>query len=144
MVCFRYVIVNILQKCDDDDDDDNNNNGMCRTGDNIKSDSVSNWYGIEEPIQKFKTSRPTTRHLLQHSEGSTKIPEQTALSEDFFFSFQELVLDMSTRTNNNNNNNNKPDIIIRDNEKRTCILIDVAISADTNIIRKEDEKNVKI
>ena len=45
MVCFRYVIVNILQKCDDDDDDDNNNNnnnGMCRTGDNIKSDSVSN------------------------------------------------------------------------------------------------------
>jgi len=24
--------------------------------------------------------------------------------------------------------NNKPDIIIRDNEKRTCMLIDVAIS----------------
>jgi hypothetical protein len=26
--------------------------------------------------------------------------------------------------------NNKPDIIIRDNEKRTCMLIDVAISGD--------------
>jgi len=27
---------------------------------------------------------------------------------------------------------NKPDIIIRDNEKVTCMLIDVAISGDTN------------
>jgi hypothetical protein len=26
MVCFRYVIVNILHKDDNDDDDDNNNN----------------------------------------------------------------------------------------------------------------------
>ena len=40
--------------------------------------------------------------------------------------------------------NNKPDIIIRDNEKRTCILIDVAISADSNVIKKEAEKNFKI
>ena len=30
--------------------------------------------------------------------------------------------------------NNKPDIIIRDNEKRTCMLIDVAISGDRNLI----------
>jgi len=27
----------------------------------------------------------------------------------------------------NNNNNNKPDIKIRDNERGTCVLIDVAI-----------------
>ena len=40
--------------------------------------------------------------------------------------------------------NNKPDIIIRDNEKRTCILIDVAISADSNVIKKEAGKNFKI
>ena len=40
--------------------------------------------------------------------------------------------------------NNKPDIIIRDNEKRTCILIDVAISGDSNVIKKEAEKNFKI
>ena len=39
--------------------------------------------------------------------------------------------------------NNKPDIIIRDNEKRTCILIDVAISADSNVIKKEAEKFLK-
>jgi hypothetical protein len=60
--------------------------------------------------------------------------------------------------NNNNNNNkvtilwnqqaqtdrtipiNKPDIIIRDNEKRTCMLIDVAISGHKNMIKKEAEK----
>ena len=36
--------------------------------------------------------------------------------------------------------NNKPVIIIRDNEKRTCMLIDVAISGDRNVIKKEVEK----
>ena len=40
--------------------------------------------------------------------------------------------------------NNKPDTIIRDNEKRSCILIDVAISADSNVIKKEAEKKFKI
>jgi len=31
--------------------------------------------------------------------------------------------------------NNKPDIIIRGNEKGTCMLIDVAISGDKNVIK---------
>jgi hypothetical protein len=39
--------------------------------------------------------------------------------------------------------NNKPDIIIRDNEKRTCMLVDVAISGDRNVIKKEAEKILK-
>jgi hypothetical protein len=39
--------------------------------------------------------------------------------------------------------NNKPDIIIRDNEKRTCMLIEVAISGDKNMIKKEAEKILK-
>ena len=30
--------------------------------------------------------------------------------------------------------NNKPDIIIRDNEKKTCMLIEAAISGDRNVI----------
>ena len=51
--------------------------------------------------------------------------------------------DSKIAVNNNNNNNNKPDIIIRDNEKRTCILIDVAISADSNVIKKEAEQILK-
>jgi hypothetical protein len=36
--------------------------------------------------------------------------------------------------------NNRPDIIIRDNEKGTCTLIDVALPADRNVIKKEAEK----
>jgi len=39
--------------------------------------------------------------------------------------------------------NNKPDIIIRDNEKGTCMLIDVAISEDRNVIKKEAKKILK-
>jgi hypothetical protein len=39
--------------------------------------------------------------------------------------------------------NNKPDIIIRDNEKGTCMLLDVAISGDRNVIKKEAEKILK-
>jgi hypothetical protein len=39
--------------------------------------------------------------------------------------------------------NNKPDIIIRDNEKTTCMLIDVAISGERNVIKKEAENILK-
>ena len=39
--------------------------------------------------------------------------------------------------------NNKPDIIMRDNEKRTCILIDVAIPGARYVIKKEAEKILK-
>jgi hypothetical protein len=38
---------------------------------------------------------------------------------------------------------NKPDIITRDNEKRTCMLIDFAISGDRNVIKEEAEKILK-
>ena len=39
--------------------------------------------------------------------------------------------------------NNKPDIIICDNEKGTCMLIDNAISGGRNVIKKETEKTLK-
>ena len=39
--------------------------------------------------------------------------------------------------------NNKPDIIIRDNEKGTCMLIDVANSGNRNVIKKQAEKILK-
>jgi hypothetical protein len=39
--------------------------------------------------------------------------------------------------------NIKPDIIIRDNENKTCTLKDVAISRDRNVIKKEAEKILK-
>jgi hypothetical protein len=39
--------------------------------------------------------------------------------------------------------NNKPDIITRGSEKGTCMLIDVAIPGDRNVIKKEAEKILK-
>jgi len=39
--------------------------------------------------------------------------------------------------------NNKPDIIIHDDKKGTCLLIDVAIYGDRNVIKKEAEKILK-
>jgi uncharacterized circularly permuted ATP-grasp superfamily protein len=39
--------------------------------------------------------------------------------------------------------NNKPDIIIRDNEKGTFMLTNIAISGDINVIKKEAEKILK-
>jgi len=39
--------------------------------------------------------------------------------------------------------NNKPDIITSDNKQGTCMLIDVAIPGDRNVIKKEAEKILK-
>jgi hypothetical protein len=39
--------------------------------------------------------------------------------------------------------NNKPGIIKNKKEKGTCMLIDVAISGDRNVIKKEAEKILK-
>ena len=58
----------------------------------------------------------------------------------------EMSRSYEVAVNNNNNNiiiiirQHKPDIIIQDNEKRTCILIGVAISGDSNVIRKKLKK----
>jgi len=38
---------------------------------------------------------------------------------------------------------NKPDIIIRDNEMGTYMLLEVAISGDRNVIKKEADKILK-
>jgi hypothetical protein len=39
--------------------------------------------------------------------------------------------------------NNKPDIIIRDKDKGTCMLINVAISEGKNVTKKKTEKILK-
>jgi hypothetical protein len=38
---------------------------------------------------------------------------------------------------------NRPDIIIKNKEDKTCLLIDVAIPSDKNVIQKEAEKKLK-
>jgi len=39
--------------------------------------------------------------------------------------------------------NNKPDIIIRNNEEETCVLIDVELSGERKVIKREAEKIIK-
>ena len=38
---------------------------------------------------------------------------------------------------------NRPDIIIKNRKEKMCILINVAITADRNVIQKEAQKKVK-
>ena len=38
---------------------------------------------------------------------------------------------------------NKPDIIIKNKKEKICTLIEVAITADRNVVRKEAEKKLK-
>jgi len=38
---------------------------------------------------------------------------------------------------------NRSDIIIKNKKEKTCTLIDVAISADRNVVQKEAEKKLK-
>jgi hypothetical protein len=48
---------------------------------------------------------------------------------------------MESRDTNREAVENRPDIIIR--KDRTCLLVDVAIPSDRNVIQKEAEKNLK-
>jgi hypothetical protein len=38
---------------------------------------------------------------------------------------------------------NRPDIIIKNKQDKTCLLVDVAIPSDNNAIQKEAEKKLK-
>jgi hypothetical protein len=49
----------------------------------------------------------------------------------------------STRADRQNHPQQQTDIIIRDNEKRTYMLIDVAIPGDRNVTKKEAQKMLK-
>jgi len=70
--------------------------------------------------------------------SSTKPPTTTTTTTT-----TTITTTITTTTNNNNVANNKPDIIIRDNETGTCMLIDVAISGEINVIKKEAVKILK-
>jgi len=50
-----------------------------------------------------------------------------------------ILRNQKVQTDRTNPNNN-PDIIIRDNEKGICMLIDVAISGDRNVIKKKPRR----
>jgi len=73
------------------------------------------------------------KHCYEHvpkSEETSQVGKVTILLN------QQVQIDRTSP-------NNKPDVIIHDNEKGTSMLIDVAISGDRNVIKKEAEKILK-
>jgi hypothetical protein len=67
------------------------------------------------------------------------VPKSVKTSEEGSFT---ILWNQRVQTDRNIPNN-KPDIIIRDNEERTCMLVDVTIPGDRNVIKKGAEKIVK-
>ena len=99
-------------------------------------------------------------YLLQHTFRGLKVircvASSTSVSQQPIITGERYIVKNSVGLiiikNNNNQQvqtdrtipNNKPDIIIRDNETGTCMLIDVAISGDRNVIKKRSREDSKI
>jgi hypothetical protein len=50
---------------------------------------------------------------------------------------------MESRSTNRQVSGNRPDIIIKNKKDKICLLIDVAIPSDRNVVNKEAEKKSK-
>ena len=116
MVCLRNICINTLHTGDNNDD-------------NNKIVSAKLHFNIckETGVQLDKKTR------YEHVPNSVETSQGVKVT---ILWNQQIQTDRTTP-------NNKPDNIIRDNEKRTCVLIDVAISGDRNMIKKEAEKILK-
>jgi len=55
---------------------------------------------------------------------------------------QETRLTLQEHDDDDDIPNNKLDIISRDNENGTCMLTDVAISGDRNVIKKKETEKI--
>jgi hypothetical protein len=74
-----------------------------------------------------------TKHWYEHVPKSVETSQEGKVT---ILWNQQVQTDRTIR-------NNKPDIITRGNEKGTCMLIDVAISGERNVIKQEAEKILK-
>jgi DNA-directed RNA polymerase subunit H (RpoH/RPB5) len=73
------------------------------------------------------------KHWYEHV---PKLVETSQGGKETILWNQQVQTDRTTRIN-------KPDIIVRDNEKGTCVLKHVAVSGDRNVIEKEAKKILK-
>ena len=73
------------------------------------------------------------KHWYKHALKSVETSQEGKVT---FLWNQQVQTDKTTT-------NNKPEILNRDNEKATCMLIDVAIWGDRNVIKKESENILK-
>ena len=74
------------------------------------------------------------RVLKPQTNGDTHVPKPVYEEGDVTLLWnQEVHTDREVTAN-------RPDIIIKNRKEKTCTLIDVAIPADRNVVRKEAEK----
>jgi hypothetical protein len=74
-----------------------------------------------------------TQHQYEHVPNSVQTAHEGKVSTLWT---QQIQTDRTIH-------NNKPDIIIRDHEKGTFVLIDVAVSGDRSVVKNEAEKILK-
>jgi 7-cyano-7-deazaguanine synthase in queuosine biosynthesis len=99
----------------------------------------------EQYIKRHDSVHATTLQYMQRNRVKIRqlwhkhIPESVETSQEGKVTILWNPQMQTVRTLSNN----KPDIINRDNEKGTCVLIDVAIPGDRNVIKKGAEKILK-
>jgi hypothetical protein len=74
---------------------------------------------------------------------STNCKQRTAAYTINTVYFKYIIVNTIHNGDNKYNNNNNEDIIIKNKKEKLCILIDVAIPADRNVMQKEAEKQLK-
>ena len=86
-------------------------------------------------LQHIQGNRGTIgqKHWYEHVPKSVETSQEGKVN---ILWYQQVRTDRTIHSN-------KLDIIILDNEKGTCVLIDVVISGDRNVIKKEAEKILK-
>jgi hypothetical protein len=121
-LCFMLFDVAVVAACVNNNNNNNNNNRHYRVS----------------PLLYFNKCKGTRVQLDKNHwyEHVPKSVETSQVGKVTILCNQQVTTDRTIP-------NNKPGIIIRDNEKRRRMLIDVAISMDRNVIKKEAEKILK-
>jgi hypothetical protein len=150
LVCFSYIIVNTLNKGNNKDNNNNNKCRFCQQFDETIGHIISacsilakeqyvKWHDKVSAQLHFNICKETGVQL-DKKHWNEHVPKSVVTNQGDKVTIlwnQQVQTDRTIPSN-------KPDIIIRDNEKGTCMLIEVAISGDRNVIKKRSQEELKI
>ena len=108
----------------------------CKRGNIVKFWVTFHRLNIHRMLQLLHSISSSSRNNNNNNNNNNKSVGKSKVGKVTILWNQQIQTDRTIP-------NNKPDIIIRYNEKGTCILIDVTISGDRNVIKKEAEKILK-
>jgi hypothetical protein len=142
---------------DDNDDDDNNNNNKLNTDTDSKCRLCQQFYETIDHIISACSLLAKEQYIKRHDRVCAQlhlnICKETGVQLDKKHWYEHVPKSVETGQggkltilwnqqiqSDRTIPKNKPDIIIRDNEKRTCVLINVAISGDRKKKKKVADK----